>query len=398
MQSRTKRDTPSPRGHATGSGAASAVPVRKTGRQEKEPHFFLPFKPFAVILLRKQEKEKMLTEKIQELLKEVAGLKAADAQSLEELRIKYLSRKGIVNELMGEFRTVAADQKREIGMKLNELKTALQDKLNELRESLATQESDHSDIDLTRTPYPVVLGARHPLSIVKNEIIDIFSRLGFSMADGPEVEDDWHVFSSMNFPEDHPARDMQDTFFVEQHPDIVLRTHTSSVQSRVMECSQPPIRVICPGRVYRNEAISARAHCFFHQVEGLYVDEDVSFTDLKQVLLTFAREMFGPETKIRLRPSYFPFTEPSAEMDISCNICGGGGCGFCKHTGWVEILGCGMVDPAVLDDNGIDSKKYKGYAFGMGVERIANLKYQVKDLRLFSENDVRFLDEFVSAN
>lgn len=340
----------------------------------------------------------MLTEKIQELLKEAAGLKASDAQSLEELRIKYLGRKGIVSELMGEFRTVAADQKREIGMKLNELKTSLQDKLNELRESLSKQESDHSDLDLTRTPYPVALGSRHPLSIVKNEIIDIFSRLGFSMADGPEVEDDWHVFSSMNFPEDHPARDMQDTFFVEQHPDIVLRTHTSSVQSRVMERSQPPIRVICPGRVYRNEAISARAHCFFHQVEGLYVDEDVSFTDLKQVLLTFAREMFGPDTKIRLRPSYFPFTEPSAEMDISCNICGGEGCGFCKHTGWVEILGCGMVDPAVLDDNGIDSKKYKGYAFGMGVERIANLKYQVKDLRLFSENDVRFLDEFVSAS
>ena len=244
----------------------------------------------------------------------------------------------------------------------------------------------------------ITLGTRHPLSIVKNEIIDIFSRLGFSIADGPEVEDDWHVFSSLNFAEDHPARDMQDTFFVEQHPDIVLRTHTSSVQSRVMENSKPPIRVLCPGRVYRNEAISARAHCFFHQVEGLYIDKDVSFTDLKQVLLTFAREMFGPDTKIRLRPSYFPFTEPSAEMDISCNICGGKGCAFCKQTGWVEILGCGMVDPNVLEANGIDSKIYKGYAFGMGVERITNLKYQVKDLRLFSENDVRFLDEFTSAN
>ena len=340
----------------------------------------------------------MLTDKIQSLLGEVADLQAADAKALEELRIKYLSKKGVINGLMGEFRDVAPESKREIGMKLNELKTAIQDKLNELREGLATKEDDHSDLDLTRTPYPIAMGTRHPLSIVKNEIIDIFSRLGFSIADGPEVEDDWHVFSSLNFPEDHPARDMQDTFFVEQHPDIVLRTHTSSVQSRVMENSKPPIRVLCPGRVYRNEAISARAHCFFHQVEGLYIDKDVSFTDLKQVLLTFAREMFGPDTKIRLRPSYFPFTEPSAEMDISCNICGGKGCAFCKQTGWVEILGCGMVDPNVLEANGIDSKVYKGYAFGMGVERITNLKYQVKDLRLFSENDVRFLDEFVAAN
>ena len=340
----------------------------------------------------------MLKEKIAQLLGEVSGLQANDAAELENLRIKYLSKKGIVNELMAAFRDVPAEEKRAIGIQLNELKSALQNKLAELREALATQEDDHSDLDLTRTPYPVALGTRHPLSIVKNEIIDIFSRLGFSMADGPEVEDDWHVFSSMNFAEDHPARDMQDTFFVEQHPDIVLRTHTSSVQSRVMEHAEPPIRVICPGRVYRNEAISARAHCFFHQVEGLYVDKDVSFTDLKQVLLTFAREMFGPETKIRLRPSYFPFTEPSAEMDISCNICGGKGCSFCKHTGWVEILGCGMVDPNVLEANGIDSKVYKGYAFGMGVERITNLKYQVKDLRLFSENDVRFLDEFMAAN
>lgn len=340
----------------------------------------------------------MLTDKIKSLLSEVANLQATDAKSLEELRIKYLSKKGIVNDLMAEFRNVAADQKREVGMKLNELKNALQDKLNDLRSNLATKEEDHSYLDLTRTPYPIALGTRHPLSIVKNEIIDIFSRLGFSIADGPEVEDDWHVFSSLNFAADHPARDMQDTFFVEQHPDIVLRTHTSSVQSRVMENSKPPIRVLCPGRVYRNEAISARAHCFFHQVEGLYIDKDVSFTDLKQVLLTFAREMFGPDTKIRLRPSYFPFTEPSAEMDISCNICGGEGCAFCKQTGWVEILGCGMVDPNVLEANGIDSKIYKGYAFGMGVERITNLKYQVKDLRLFSENDVRFLDEFTSAN
>lgn len=340
----------------------------------------------------------MIQEKIQSLLGEVSSLTASDAQGLEELRIKYLSKKGVVNDLMNEFRNVPADQKREIGMKLNELKTALQNKFNELRQNLATQEDDYTDLDLTRTTYPINLGTRHPLSIVKGEIIDIFSRLGFSVANGPEVEDDWHVFSSLNFAEDHPARDMQDTFFIEQHPDIVLRTHTSSVQSRVMENSKPPIRVICPGRVYRNEAISARAHCFFHQVEGLYIDKDVSFTDLKQVLLTFAREMFGADTKIRLRPSYFPFTEPSAEMDISCNICGGKGCAFCKQTGWVEILGCGMVDPNVLEANGIDSKIYKGYAFGMGVERITNLKYQVKDLRLFSENDVRFLDEFMAAN
>ena len=339
-----------------------------------------------------------MTERINALLSEVESLAAADEKELEALRIKYLGKKGLLNDLMADFRNVPAEQKRETGQKINALKTALQDKLNDLRQSLATKEDSHDDLDLTRTPYPIQLGTRHPLSIVKNEIIDIFSRLGFSMADGPEVEDAWHVFSSMNFAEDHPARDMQDTFFVEQHPDIVLRTHTSSVQSRVMEHTQPPIRVICPGRVYRNEAISARAHCFFHQVEGLYIDEDVSFTDLKQVLLTFAREMFGPDTKIRLRPSYFPFTEPSAEMDISCNICGGTGCAFCKQTGWVEILGCGMVDPNVLEANGIDSKKYKGYAFGMGVERITNLKYQVKDLRLFSENDVRFLDEFVSAN
>lgn len=340
----------------------------------------------------------MLQEKIQSLLEEASRLQAADEKSLEELRIKYLGRKGIINDLMAEFRNVPAEQKREIGMQLNKLKTALQERFNELRANIATKEDDYSDLDLTRTPYPIALGTRHPLSIVKNEIIDIFSRLGFTLADGPEIEDDWHVFSSMNFPEDHPARDMQDTFFIEQHPDIVLRTHTSSVQSRVMECSQPPIRVICPGRVYRNEAISARAHCFFHQVEGLYIDKNVSFMDLKQVLLTFAREMFGADTKIRLRPSYFPFTEPSAEMDISCNICGGKGCAFCKQTGWVEILGCGMVDPNVLEANGIDSKIYTGYAFGMGVERITNLKYQVKDLRLFSENDVRFLNEFTAAN
>lgn len=335
--------------------------------------------------------------KIQQLLEEVEQLKANNADELEALRIKYLSKKGEINALMADFRNVAADQKKEVGMKINELKNRTQERFNTLKENLSTQQQSDLDIDLTRSPYPIKLGTRHPLTIVKNEICDIFARLGFTMAEGPEVEDDWHVFSSMNFAEDHPARDMQDTFFIESHPDIILRTHTSSVQSRVMEVSQPPIRVICPGRVYRNEAISARAHCFFHQVEGLYVDKDVSFTDLKQVLLLFAQEMFGKDTKIRLRPSYFPFTEPSAEMDISCHLCGGKGCGFCKHTGWVEILGCGMVDPAVLDLNGIDSTKYKGYAFGMGVERITNLKYQVKDLRMFSENDTRFLHEFESA-
>ena len=339
-----------------------------------------------------------MLDKIAQLLAEVDTLKAKSAEEVEALRIKYLSKKGEITSLMNQFRDVPAEQKKEVGMKVNQLKQKVTDKINELKEQLDCVETGDNSLDLTRTAYPIAIGTRHPLTIVKNEIIDIFSRLGFTMAEGPEVEDDWHVYSSMNFAEDHPARDMQDTFFVESKPDIILRSHTSSVQARVMESTQPPIRVICPGRVYRNEAISARAHCFFHQVEGLYVDENVSFTDLKQVLLTFAREMFGADTKIRLRPSYFPFTEPSAEMDISCNICGGEGCSFCKHTGWVEILGCGMVGPAVLEANGIDSKKYKGYAFGMGIERITNLKYQIKDLRMFSENDVRFLKEFESAN
>jgi len=339
----------------------------------------------------------MITERIEQLLSEIKQLKAENAQELEALRIKFLSKKGLVNEILADFRTVPAEKKREIGIRINELKTTAQQKMNELRAAISTKEEDYSDLDLTRSAYPIEIGTRHPLTIVKNRISNIFSRMGFTLADGPEVEDDWHVFGSMNFPEDHPARDMQDTFFIEQHPDILLRTHTSSVQSRVMERQQPPIRVICPGRVYRNEAISARAHCTFHQVEGLYVNEDVSFTDLKQVMLTFAREMFGPDTQIRLRPSYFPFTEPSAEMDISCQICHGEGCSLCKGTGWLEILGCGMVHPNVLENNGIDSKKYKGYAFGMGVERIANLLYRVKDLRLFSENDIRFLDEFTAA-
>ena len=340
----------------------------------------------------------MILERIEVLLKEINDLNTSDLKEIEALRIKYLSKKGEISQLMADFRNVPAEEKREVGIKINALKEAATEKINSLRQKAETNDNLSDDIDLTRTAAPIKLGTRHPLTIVKNEIINIFGRLGFTLAEGPEVEDDWHVFSSMNFPADHPARDMQDTFFIEQHPDIILRTHTSSVQSRVMEKTQPPIRVICPGRVYRNEAISARAHCFFHQVEGLYVDKNVSFTDLKQVLLLFAREMFGTETKIRLRPSYFPFTEPSAEMDISCDICGGKGCPFRKHTGWVEILGCGMVDPAVLDANGIDSKQYMGYAFGMGIERIANLKYKVDDLRLFSENDIRFLEEFISAN
>ena len=340
--------------------------------------------------------------KINQLLQEVEALKAANAEELEALRIKYLSKKGAINDLMADFRNVAAEQKKEVGMRLNELKNKAQEKIAALKEQFESQDTGCDDIDLTRSAYPIELGTRHPLSIVRNEIIDIFARMGFNIADGPEMEDDWHVFSSMNFAEDHPARDMQDTFFIENDTEnvshsIILRTHTSSVQSRVMETTQPPIRVLCPGRVYRNEAISYRAHAFFHQVEALYIDRNVSFTDLKQALLLFAQEMFGSDTKIRLRPSYFPFTEPSAEMDISCNICGGKGCPFCKHTGWVEILGCGMVDPNVLELNGIDSKVYSGYALGMGIERITNLKYQVKDLRMFSENDTRFLKEFESA-
>ena len=345
----------------------------------------------------------MILDRIEELLKEVKELKASNAEEIEALRLRYLSKKGEINALMAEFRNVAADQKKVVGIKINELKQTTLDKINALREQTEQSDAGHTDIDLTRTAYPIQLGTRHPLTIVKNEIIDIFTRMGFVLADGPEVEDDLHVFTKMNFAADHPARDMQDTFFVEQSANdvtknILLRSHTSSVQARVMEKQQPPIRIICPGRVYRNEAITARAHCFFHQIEGLYIDKNVSFTDLKQVLLSFARELFGPDTKIRLRPSYFPFTEPSAEMDISCHICGGVGCGFCKHTGWVEILGCGMVDPNVLELCGIDSKVYSGYAFGLGVERITNLKYQVKDLRMFSENDVRFLKEFESAN
>ena len=346
-----------------------------------------------------------LKEKIQELLSQVSELKAANADEIEALRIKYLSKKGEITALFTEFRNVPADEKREIGQLLNQLRQQVEARINELRDAVANDQrlttNDH--LDLTRTPDPIQLGTRHPLSLVREEIIDIFSRIGFTVAEGPEVEDDKHVYGMLNFAPEHPARDMQDTFFIEkeigiQKPtDVLLRSHTSSVQTRVMTSQKPPIRVLCPGRVYRNEAISARAHCFFHQVEGLYIDKNVSFADLREALLYFSKEMFGPETKIRLRPSYFPFTEPSAEMDISCNICGGTGCSFCKGTGWVEILGCGMVDPNVLEACGIDSKVYSGYAFGMGVERITNLKYRVKDLRLFSENDVRFLRQFVSC-
>ena len=346
----------------------------------------------------------MILEKIDQLLEEVKNISATNADEIEALRLKYLSKKGAITALMNDFRNVPADQKKAVGIKINELKQTAQERINALKEQLETADTESEAIDLTRTPYPIRLGTRHPLTIVTYEMIDIFSRMGFVLADGPEVEDDLHVITKMNFAADHPARDMQDTFFVEQSEtgdvtkNILLRSHTSSVQARVMENSQPPIRIICPGRVYRNEAITARAHCFFHQVEGLYIDKNVSFTDLKQVLLSFAREMFGADTKIRLRPSYFPFTEPSAEMDISCHICGGKGCGFCKHTGWVEILGCGMVDPNVLEQCGIDSKVYSGYAFGMGVERITNLKYRVSDLRMFSENDTRFLREFEAAD
>lgn len=337
--------------------------------------------------------------KIAALLDKVKTLTAENLEQVEALRIQYISKKGEVSKLLEDFRSIPNEEKRTVGAMLNELKAAATDKINELRAALEqTSNSQDDEIDWSRTSYPIELGCRHPLTLVQQEITNIFSRLGFSIAEGPEIEDDWHVFSALNFADDHPARDMQDTFFVSNVPGSLLRTHTSSVQTRVMTNNQPPLRIICPGRVYRNEAISYRAHCFFHQVEALYIDENVSFADLKQVLLYFAQEMFGPDTKIRLRPSYFPFTEPSSEMDISCNICSGKGCAFCKHTGWVEILGCGMVDPNVLENCGIDSKRYSGYALGMGVERITNLKYRVKDLRYFSENDQRFLDQFEGAH
>ena len=346
----------------------------------------------------------ILKDKIADLLRQVEEMKAANAEEVEALRIKFLSKKGAITELFNEFREVPKEEKKELGQALNQLRQAAEVRINEMREKASAAGMQLADKqDLTRTPDTIELGTRHPLSLVREEIVDIFSRIGFTVAEGPEVEDDKHVYGLLNFPPEHPARDMQDTFFIEkevgvQKPtDVLLRSHTSSVQTRVMTSQKPPIRVLCPGRVYRNEAISARAHCFFHQVEGLYVDKNVSFADLREVLLYFAKEMFGQDTKIRLRPSYFPFTEPSAEMDISCGLCGGKGCSFCKGTGWVEILGCGMVDPNVLEACGIDSKVYRGYAFGMGVERITNLKYRVKDLRLFSENDVRFLRQFESC-
>ncbi len=318
-------------------------------------------------------------------------------EELEQLRIKFLSKKGTIASLFSEFKSVPAEEKKAVGQMLNALKTTAQDRFNELKTAFEVAASQKDDTDLTRSATALELGTRHPLSLVKEEICEIFSRLGFTIADGPEIEDDWHVFGALNFPPEHPARDMQDTFFIEKNPDVLLRTHTSSVQVRTMTTQKPPIRVLCPGRVYRNEAISYRAHCFFHQIEGLYVDKNVSFADLKQVLLYFAKEMFGESTDIRLRPSYFPFTEPSAEMDISCDLCGGKGCNFCKHTGWVEILGCGMVDPNVLKACDIDPEVYSGYAFGLGIERIANLKYRINDLRLFSENDIRFLQQFEAA-
>lgn len=339
-----------------------------------------------------------MKQRIENLSKEIQALTASTPTEVEELRIKYLSKKGLIASLFNDFRTVPADQKKEMGQLLNRLKDLATDTINGLRDALSSKDELPAGLDLTRTPSPIPMGTRHPLSLVREEIVDIFRRLGFTIAEGPEIEDDWHVFSSLNFAPDHPARDMQDTFFIQRSPDVLLRTHTSSVQTRVMEHTQPPIRIICPGRVYRNEAISARAHCFFHQVEALYVDKGVSFADLRQTLLYFAREMFGADTRIRLRPSYFPFTEPSAEMDISCDLCGGKGCSFCKGSGWVEILGCGMVDPNVLEACGIDSKEYTGFALGMGIERITNLKYRVKDLRMFSENDTRFLDEFAGAH
>ncbi len=340
-----------------------------------------------------------MIQKINDLLKRVEEFKPNVATEVEEFRIKILGKKGELTQLMDEFKVIAPELKREMGQKINELKNFTQNRINEMKEEVESKNSSNESTieDMTRPGSNDKLGSRHPISIVKNEIIEIFARLGYTVADGPEIEDDWHVFSALNFPPEHPARDMQDTFFIEKNPDILLRTHTSSIQVRTMETQKPPIRVICPGRVFRNEAISYRAHCIFHQIEGLYIDENVSFADMKQSILYFAKECFGDSSKIRLRPSYFPFTEPSAEVDVSCNLCNGKGCNVCKGTGWLEIMGCGMVDPNVLEASGIDSKKYSGFAFGMGVERIAMLKFGVKDLRLYFENDVRFLQQFESS-
>lgn len=338
-----------------------------------------------------------MLEKIKLLKEELEKIAVSSKEEVEELRLKYISKKGRISQLFNDFKNVPPEQKKEVGQAINTLKDFAIDKINSLKESFEASSNHETGLDLSRPGEPVSNGTRHPLSLVKNEIISIFARLGFTVAEGPEIEDDWHVFSALNFPPEHPARDMQDTFFIEKDPDVLLRTHTSSVQIRVMEHTQPPIRAIFPGRVFRNEAISARSHCIFHQIEGLYVDENVSFADLKQTLLQFAKELFGENTQIRLRPSYFPFTEPSAEMDVSCSICGGKGCNVCKYTGWLEILGCGMVDPNVLEACNIDSKKYTGFAFGMGIERITMLRFGIKDIRHFFENDVRFLKQFESA-
>ncbi|HJB83967.1 MAG TPA: phenylalanine--tRNA ligase subunit alpha [Candidatus Alistipes merdigallinarum] len=339
-----------------------------------------------------------MIDKINDLLRRVEAFKPKVDNEIEEFRIRMLGRKGEMNDLFEEFKKVAPEMKKELGQKINALKNRINEKIAEMKAAAENAETTaQSQIDMTRPGSNDPIGSRHPISLVKNQIVEIFSRLGYTVAEGPEIEDDWHVFSALNFPPEHPARDMQDTFFISKNPDILLRTHTSSIQVRTMERQKPPIRVICPGRVFRNEAISYRAHCIFHQVEGLYIDENVSFADLKQSILYFAKEMFGEKARIRMRPSYFPFTEPSAEVDVSCNLCGGKGCNVCKHTGWLEIMGCGMVDPNVLEASGIDSKKYSGFAFGMGVERISMLKYGVKDLRLYFENDVRFLNQFDSV-
>lgn len=339
----------------------------------------------------------MMLDKIKQLTSEIVALAAETPEQAEQFRIKYLGKKGLITLLFEDFKTVPGEQKKEIGKALNELKNAAIAKVNELKETLCENSSGKSDMDLTLPGDPLKMGSRHPLSIVRNEILAIFDRLGFTVSEGPEIEDDWHNFSALNFPEEHPARDMQDTFFIEKNPDIVLHTHTSSVQVRDMETHPLPIRLVTPGRVFRNEAISARAHCIFHQIEALYIDENVSFADLKQTLTYFAKELFGADTRIRLRPSYFPFTEPSAEMDVSCTLCHGKGCNVCKGTGWLEILGCGMVDPNVLELNHIDKDKYTGFALGMGIERITMLKYGIRDLRLFFENDLRFLEQFSAA-
>jgi phenylalanyl-tRNA synthetase alpha chain len=340
-----------------------------------------------------------MLDKIKEIYKEVEEYKVESKEQLEQFRLTFISKKGKITELFTGLKEVSPEQKKFVGQELNTLKNKAQEKLEAMTEHFeksASSQSADSREDLTLPPIPNELGTRHPLSIVKERIIKVFERMGFNLSEGPEIEDDWHNFTALNFPENHPAREMQDTFFIEKNPDIALRTHTSSVQVRVMENQKPPIRTLSPGRVFRNEAISARAHCVFHQVEGLYIDENVSFADLKQTLYHFAKEMFGKETKIRFRPSFFPFTEPSAEIDITCLICKGKGCNICKYSGWVEIGGAGMVDPAVLENCKIDSKKYTGFAFGMGIERITMLKYQIKDLRLFTENDVRFLRQFES--